>query len=183
MAEFFNLFLNNTAMKKAGIVYFKIGLFISLNLLISAVSFAQNTLNFSGSWAFNESKSNLGDGGFRMISQTITITQDEKIFKLERSFTGQDGTERKTSETYTLDGKQSVNPVFNTTKKSTAVWSADKKSLQISSEMVFEMNGEKNEIKTVEVYKLADSDKTLSIDSQSTSSMGERKAILVYSKN
>lgn len=160
----------------------KSGLFIALSFLLSAVSFAQGAANFSGSWAYNESKSNLGEGGFRMISQIVTITQDEKSFKLERTFTGQDGEERKMSETYTLDGKQSVNPVFNTSKKSTAKWATDKKSLTVSSVMVFEMNGEKNEIKTVEVYKLANADKTLSIDSQSTSSMGERKATLVYDK-
>ena len=160
----------------------KSGLFIVLSFLLSAVSFAQSAANFSGSWAYNESKSNLGEGGFRMISQIVTITQDEKSFKLERTFTGQDGEERKMSETYTLDGKQSVNPVFNTSKKSTAKWATDKKSLTVSSVMVFEMNGEKNEIKTVEVYKLANADKTLSIDSQSTSSMGERKATLVYDK-
>ena len=169
-------------MKNKRLIYLSISLVITFNLLISAVSFSQGAANFSGSWAFNESKSNLGEGGFRMISQKLTITQDDKSFKLDRSFTGQDGEERKTAETYTLDGKESVNPVFNTTKKSTAAWSADKKSLTVSSVMVFEMNGEKNEIKTVEVYKLADGDKTLSIDSQSTSSMGERKAIMVYDK-
>jgi len=169
-------------MENKRMFYLKSGLFVALSLLISAVSFAQSAANFSGSWAFNESKSNLGEGGFRMISQKLTITQDEKSFTLERSFTGQDGEERKMSETYTLDGKESVNPVFNTSKKSTATWATDKKSLTVSSVMVFEMNGEKNEIKTVEVYKLADADKTLSIDSQSTSSMGERKSTLVYDK-
>jgi len=169
-------------MKNKRMFNMKSGLFIALSFLLSAVSFAQGAANFSGSWAYNESKSNLGEGGFRMISQIVTITQDEKSFKLERTFTGQDGEERKMSETYTLDGKQSVNPVFNTSKKSTAKWATDKKSLTVSSVMVFEMNGEKNEIKTVEVYKLANADKTLSIDSQSTSSMGERKATLVYDK-
>jgi hypothetical protein len=160
----------------------KSGLLIALTLMISSVSFGQGAVNFSGSWAFNESKSNLGEGGPRMVSQTLVIVQDATTFSLERAFTGQDGTERKMSEKYTLDGKESVNPVFNTTKKSTATWSADKKSLTVSSNMVFEMNGEKNEIKTVEIYKLADGDKTLTIDSQSTSSMGERKATLVYNK-
>jgi hypothetical protein len=158
------------------------GLFSALIIVTSSVSFGQSAANFTGSWAFNEAKSNLGEGGGRMVSQTLTIAQDASTFSLERAFTGQDGTERKISEKYTLDGKESVNPVFNTTKKSTATWSADKKSLTVSSAMVFEMNGEKNEIKTVEVYKLADADKTLTIDSQSTSSMGERKATLVYNK-
>ena len=152
-----------------------------VSMFLTSLSYAQAPVNFSGSWAYNESKSTVGEGGMRMISQKLTITQDDKTFKLERAFTGQDGTERKMEETYTLDGKESVNPMFNTSKKSTAVWAADKKSLTVSSVMVFEMNGESNEIKTVEVYKMPDAS-TLSIDSQSTSSMGERKATMIYDK-
>ena len=154
-------------------------LFIMVSLMVSSISFGQ-AANFSGSWAYNESKSNVGEGGGRMISQTLVIVQDATTFSLERAFTGQDGTERKMSEKYTLDGKESVNPVFNTQKKSKAVWSADQKTLTVSSVMVFEMNGESNEIKTVDVYKLSGSELTL--DSQSTSSMGERKSTLVYTK-
>lgn len=169
-------------MKKKSTFFLKSGLIITMNLLMTGLLFGQSAANFTGSWSFNESKSNMGEGGFRMISQTLAITQDEKSFKLDRSYKGQDGEERKTTETYTLDGKESVNPVFNTSKKSTATWSADKKSLTVSSGMVFEMNGEQNTIKMVEVYKLTDGDKALSIDSQSTSSMGDRKATLVYDK-
>jgi len=181
ITEFLNL-ININVMKNKLSFTLKNGLFIAVTLLISSVSFGQGAANFSGSWAFNESKSNLGEGGGRMVSQTLVIVQDAATFSLERAFTGQDGTERKMSEKYTLDGKESVNPVFNTTKKSTAIWSADKKSLTVSSIMVFEMNGENNEIKMIEVYKLSDSEKTLTIDSQATSSMGERKATLAYDK-
>lgn len=160
-------------------VNLKRALLIVASVMISSLSFGQ-TANFSGSWAYNESKSNVGEGGGRMISQTLVIVQDATTFSLERAFTGQDGTERKMSEKYTLDGKESVNPVFNTQKKSKAIWSADQKVLTVSSTMVFEMNGESNEIKTVEIYKLSGNEMTL--DSQSTSSMGERKATLVYIK-
>lgn len=96
-------------MENNRLFYLKSGLIVALSLLISAVSFAQSATNFSGSWAFNESKSNMGDGGFRMVSQKLIIVQDEKVFKIERAFTGQDGEERKTSETYTLNGKGCVN--------------------------------------------------------------------------
>ncbi len=155
--------------------------FFAICILLSSASFAQ--VNFSGSWAFNESKSNLGEGGFRMFSPTISITQDANTFTIERTYTTQDGEQRKTTEKYSLDGKESVNTVFNSTqKKSTATWAADKQSLKVSSSMVFEYNGESNEIKTVETYKLADGGKSLSIDSQSTSSRGERKTSLIYDK-
>ena len=168
-------------MKNMKQVILKSMLLFMTGMLLTSLSFGQAPVNFSGSWALNESKSNMGEGGGRMVSQKISITQDDKTFKLERAFTGQDGTERKMEETYTLDGKESVNPVFNTSKKSTAVWAADKKSLTVSSVMVFEMNGESNTIKTVEIYTLPAAG-TLSIDSQSSSSMGERKATLVYDK-
>jgi len=162
-------------------IYLKSGLIIVLSLLLSAATYAQSA-NFSGSWAYNESKSKLGEGGFRMISQKLTITQNENSFSLEKSFTGQDGTERKSTETYTLDGKESVNPVFNTSKKSIATWSADKKSLTVASEMTLEMNGDKMEIKTTEIYSLNDAEKSLSLNTHSTSSMGDRTATLVYDK-
>ena len=169
-------------MKNRIISNLKRGLFIALSLLFSAAIYAQSSANFSGTWSYNESKSNLGGGGTRMISSILVISQGEESLNLERTFTGQNGEERKMSENYKLDGKESVNPIFNTSKKSTVKWSSDKKSLTISSVMVFEMNGEQNEIKTVEVYSLADSGATLSIDSQSVSSMGERKAMLIYDK-
>jgi len=168
-------------MKNKKLLIMKSMLFLMVSMFLTSLTYAQAPVNFSGSWALNESKSNMGEGGGRMVSQKISITQDDKTFKLERAFTGQDGTERKMEETYTLDGKESVNPMFNTSKKSTAVWAADKKSLTVSSVMVFEMNGESNTINTVEVYKLSDA-ATLSIDSQSSSSMGERKATMVYDK-
>jgi hypothetical protein len=162
--------------------FLKGGLFLAISLLITSSSFGQNVADFSGTWAYNESKSNLGEGGFRMISQTLVIAQTDKTFTLDRTFTGQDGEERKMSETYTLDGKESVNEIFNTTKKSTAIWSPEKKSLTVTSVMVFEMNDEKMEINTIEEYKLTGDGKNITIDSQSKSSRGERKATLVYDK-
>jgi hypothetical protein len=151
----------------------------AIGLLITSLAFGQ--ANFTGSWAFNESKSNLGEGQFRMYSPTLTITQDANTFSIERSFRNQDGDEMKTTEKYTLDGKESVNPVWNTSKKSVATWSADKNVLTVTSSMVFEFNGESNEIKTVENYSLTDG-KLMTIDSKSTSSRGERVTKLVYDK-
>jgi cytochrome oxidase assembly protein ShyY1 len=155
-------------------------LIVSISIFITALSFGQ--ANFTGSWALNESKSNIGEG-FRMFAPAIAITQDANTFTIERTYKGQDGQERKSTEKYTLDGKESVNTVFNNTqKKSTASWSDDKQSLKVSSAMTFEFNGESNEIKTVETYKLADGGAGLTIDSQSTSSRGERKMLLAYDK-
>lgn len=166
-------------MKNRRSFYLKSGLFIALSLLISSLSFGQGAASFSGTWAFNESKSNLGEGGSRMVSQKIVIVQDAATFSLARTFTTQDG-EREMKEKYTLDGKESVNPIFNTSKKSIAKWSDDKKTLTVSSVMVFEANGENIEIKTTEVFTLAGS--VLTINATSVSSRGERKTTLIYDK-
>jgi hypothetical protein len=167
-------------MKKRFEFYIKRGFLLLTGLIISSSLFGQ--VNFTGNWAFNETKSNVGEGGTRMVSRKITITQTENSFTIERYFIDRQGQERKTTETYTLDGKESINTIFNTEKKSIATWSDDKKSLNVSSQMVFEMNGQKNEIKSVEVYSIDDSSNILTINSHSTSSVGERKTLLVYDK-
>lgn len=148
--------------------------------LFSTMAFGQ--VNFSGSWALNESKSNFGDSRFRMASPKLAITQDASTFTIERTFVTQDGEERKMTEKYTLDGKESLNPMFNSQKKSVATISADKKVLNVSSSMTLEFNGETNELKTIENYSLSDDGKTMTIETQSTSSRGERKYTAVYDK-
>jgi hypothetical protein len=157
---------------------------VALFYLILNSTFAQQvSTNFTGTWAYNESKSNQGESGFRMAALKLVITQDASNLTLERTRVRQSGEEMTTNEKYSLDGKECTNTVFGTTtKKSTVTWAADKKSMTISSKMVFDMNGESMEIKTVEIWKLADANKSLIIDSSSTSSRGETKVTLVYDK-
>lgn len=148
--------------------------------LLSTLTFGQ--VNFSGSWILNESKSKFSDSRFRMASNKLTITQDASAFSIERTFVTRDGEERKTTEKYTLDGRESLNPMFNSQKKSVAIWSSDKKVLTVSSSMTFEFNGETSELKSVENYSLSEDGKSMTIDTQSTSSRGERKYTAVYDK-
>ena len=72
--------------------------------------------------------------------------------------------------------------IFNTEKNSIATWSVDKKVLTISSNLIIDMNGQKNEIKTIEIYSLSDGNDLLTIDSRSSSPMGERRNILVFDR-
>ena len=117
-----------------------------------------------------------------MLAKKLNIIQGENSITMEKIFNSMDGDERKITDTYTLDGKESVNPIFNTTKKSIAGWSADSKSLKVSSVTVFNLNGEANEIKTVEEYSLGDDGKTLIIEVSTKSPRGERQATLVYDR-
>ena len=138
---------------------------------------AQGTkANFSGTWALNEGKSTLpqgGTGGQRMGGREFTVKQEANL--LTQTRTGQDGTTRTTK--YSLDGKESVNTFGEFESKSTAKWSADGKSLTIITKSNF--NG--NERTSTAVWTLTDA-KTLSIVSTRQGQNGEVKTTMVYDK-
>lgn len=139
--------------------------------------------NFAGSWALNESKSNFGGSQFRMAATSMAITQAANLLTVESTSPGRDGGEMKTSAKYTLDGKVSENPAFNSTRKSTATWSADKSALTIVSTMTFDMGGETRDMKTTETWKLAEGGKMLTIESvRPGRDGGEMKTTAAYDK-
>ena len=147
----------------------------------TAATFAQK-VNYSGTWALNEGKSNLGENRFR-ASLKITASQDANSLNLERLSKGRNDEDRITKEKYILDGTESENTVFQTTvRKSKTAWSADGKVLTINSVMTFERDGEKTEMKSSESWKLSEDGKTLTIDSSMTTPNGEVKQTRVYDK-
>jgi hypothetical protein len=155
------------------------GLFVLFTVPISAQT---GTINFSGNWALNESKSNLGDGPFKMAASTLTVKQEGNNLSTERAMSGPDGQEMKMTAKYTMDGKVCENSgMMDMKTKSTVIWSADKKSITIASVTIFNMNGDNMEMKATEIWKL-DGDKTLKIDATNTTPDGEMKTSLVYEK-
>lgn len=149
--------------------------------MTTSALFAQT--NFAGSWTFNESKSNFGDSQFRFAATSLVVIQDANTLSVESTIPGRDGEEIKTSAKYSLDGKISENPMFNTTRKSTVAWSDDKSSLIIASTMTFDMNGETREMKTTETWKISEGGKLLSIESVRTGpDGGEMKTTAAYDK-
>ncbi len=139
--------------------------------------------NFSGTWALNESKSNFGDSQFRFAATSMVVAQDANALSVESTRPGRDGGEMKATAKYTLDGKISENPMFNSTRKSTVTWSPDKSSIIIASTMTFDMNGETREMKSTETWKLAEGGKVLVIDSvRPGREGGEMKTTAAYDK-
>ncbi len=151
-------------------------------LLPSTVK-AQAKANFGGTWAFNESKSTVGDaGGFRRPAKQITVKQERNNLNADRLVANRDGEESTQTSKYTLDGKECSNTRSmggnDIVSKSILTWSADGKALTIASSTDF--NG--NVRKATEVWKLTDA-KTLSIASTSTNRDGQEvKSTLVYDK-
>jgi len=149
-------------------------------MLASAGLFAQS--NFSGTWAFNESKSDFGDSQFRFAATTMVVTQAGNVLTVESTMPGRDGGEMKTTSKYNLDGTVSENPMFNTTRKSTVAWSADKASMTIASTMTFERDGESREMKSTETWKLTEGGKVLMLESVRPGRDGEMKITVAYDK-
>lgn len=138
--------------------------------------------DFSGSWTFNESKSTLGEGPM-MSATSMTINQQTDLISIDLVQPSFDGGEMKRSEKYTLDGKESVNKgMMDSSIKTITTWSDNKKELNFAKAIVFDMNGEKMEIKITDVWIISDDGKTLTVKSAMSSSMGDTNQVLVYDK-
>jgi hypothetical protein len=142
--------------------------------LISSVAIAQ-TVNFTGTWKLNSSKSKLGEQ-FSMAPKEIIIVQNGNELNVERhsSFQEQEFT---TKDKFTLDGKECVNTGWqDTQKKSTLTWSDDK--LTIKCVTKFSIND--GEMIVTELYKMDGAN--MVIGSSSSSSFGEMTETMVYDK-
>ena len=113
-----------------------------------------------------------------MVASKLTVKQEGNSLSIERLAKTRSGEDFTFEEKLTLDGKECENTIFERTRKSIAIWSDDGKSLTISSKMVFN----EFEISTVEIWRLIEEGKSLSIDYKSTSSRGERKGTYIYDK-
>jgi len=151
-------------------------------LLISQLSAQNGSVNFSGTWVLNESKSKLGDGPFRMAATVLIVKQEGNSLSIERTMNGPDGQEMKMAGKYTLDGKECENTgMMDMKTKSKVNWSADKKSVSIASVTVFNMNGDNMEMKSSEIWAL-EGDKILKIEATNDTPDGEKKTSIVYDK-
>jgi hypothetical protein len=147
-------------------------IFLFTAVFFTTVVFAQ--ADFSGNWTLNSSKSKLGERSFAPKSVTIVQSKADISIETKSEFNGE---ERVRKSKYTLDGKECTNKGFRDMDvKSTAVWSADKKSLTITSKVSMD-NGD---MTMKAVYKMDGSN--LVVESSSSSSYGDRSETQVFDK-
>jgi hypothetical protein len=150
-------------------------------LAIPSISFAGDKVDFTGEWALNEDKSDMGEGrGFAAFK--IVVKQEGNTLTIERTRSGRDGEERTNSETLTMDGKENTNEGERGSSTSVVTWSDDGTTLTIKATREFNRQGETFEMNSTEVWTLTGDGKILSIQSDISSSRGERSATLVYEK-
>lgn len=147
--------------------------FLVTAILFSVVVSAQPDM--SGTWVLNKSKSKL-QAEYSMAPKDMTVSQKGNDFSYDKHSDWQ-GQEFTISDKFTLDGKECVNKGWmDTQKKSTAVWSDDKKSLKIISKLPMQ-----DETMTItEVYKLDAGN--LVIETKASSSYGDFEETQVFEK-
>lgn len=144
-------------------------------LFISVLVSAQG-VDFSGNWKLNSSKSKLGDQ-FSMAPKEIIVVQKGNDLSLEKHSEFQDQ-QFTINDKFTLDGKECINDGWmDSKKKSTVVWSADKKSLKISSKIAMQDGGE---MTISEIYKMDGGN--MVVEMSASSSYGDMSETQVYDK-
>jgi hypothetical protein len=131
---------------------------------------AQTGTDFSGTWVLNESKSTQPEGGFRMAPVSMVITQDGINLTVERTSNGPNGDEFKSTAKFRYNVRKSI-----------VKWSPDKKSLVFDHSMTFERDGQTNEFKSSETWKL-NADKSLAVETVFNTPNGEMSSTNVYDK-
>ena len=159
-------------------------LFIFSFLMISFVTYAvPKKVKFSGGWTLNKEKSNIGEYGEMIAATKLIINQKGKKLAIEKQRTSMEGESYTYTEKYTLDGKECENTIPEIAKmKSTANWSEDKKSLTITSTILFEWEGNEMEVKTIEILKFTEDGNSLSINQNISTEYGDLENTLVYDK-
>lgn len=159
-----------------------LSLAVMLALLVPGVINAQSgKTNFSGTWAFNAEKSNLGDGGQGggrgFGAGDMKVTQEGDNLTVATTRPGRDGGDPVTTTMkYTLDGKESVNTSQRGESKSIATWAPDGKSLTIKTAQTF---GDRT-MNSTQVWTLNGAN--LQIARTMTTQNGDMKTTMVYDK-
>jgi hypothetical protein len=144
--------------------------------------FAGDKIDFSGEWSFTEEKSELDDMGTQFLPTKLVITQKGNDLSVQRVFEREYEDDWVVEEKLTLDGKECKSEFWNSPRVTTANWSKDDDTLVLDTKIVFERDGETNEVTTNEVWSLKEDGKILAIKHVSNSAWGERKVTIAYEK-
>jgi hypothetical protein len=152
-------------------------------------SMTQDHVNFSGEWKLNESKSEIAQfplcifGGDRMRSKTMKIASQADFLTVDVARPAPGGMLLTRQEKLTFDGKESEATYVGTPReKSAARWSDDGQTMTVNSVRSFDPNGKTADFKVIEVWKLFNGGKSISIQVISSSLSGDKTMKLVYDK-
>lgn len=156
---------------------------------------ATGGVNFGGTWSLDKAKSQgLDPRMANAESVTCVITQDDKTLSIEWKITGGQapaggpgggggmGRGPAGPQTYSLDGKETTSEAMGGTNTTKATWSADGKTLELSSVRAGNFNGNEFKFTSVDKLSLSDDGKTLTVNRHRESQRGTQDSTLVFTK-
>jgi len=158
----------------------KFSLFILFIFTLNPVLFSQNNTNFTGTWTFDLSKSDLGEGAkYWSGEEILDIIQDASSIKIIKTAVIPGSESNSKTDVYKFDGKELIQKEdFGTTKKNIS-WSEDGKILIINTLT----SSSNREYLIIDSYSLSQDSKTLTIKNYSkNSATGEATLKMVYNK-
>jgi len=157
-------------------------LLVMTMILTSIVIFyCAATMTFSGDWSMNEEKTDM-EGGNQMLPAKLIILHKGNDLSVERFYVREWEDDFTYKEELTLDGVECESSIFNFPRKSVASWSKDGKMLTITSNTVFNWEGNEFEINTIEKWNIEEEGNVLSVNFTSDSPQGERNGTIIYEK-
>ncbi len=150
-------------------------------------SMARDRADFSGKWKLNESKSELGQFGvgdkvcldWLAASKTMKVAGHANFLTVDLPSSSRGGALVTRREKLIFDGKESDITFLGSIRKKSAVrWSDDGETMTVNSVLYYT----NTEIKVIEVWKLINDGKSISIQSNSNSTFGKNSMDLVYDK-
>ena len=173
----------------AGVIYFQV---------LAQQKNGTHRANFSGEWKSKESISMGGnivclyDEGDRMLSKTMTITEQADFLTIEVPNSSPGAALATSQEKLAFDGKESeINHGRERGKKFTLKLSADGQTMTVNSivhlmtAVPFSINTQKQQfVYVTEVWKLSNDGKTISVQANAKSTLfgGERSWKTVFDK-
>jgi hypothetical protein len=158
---------------------------VFISLCSSVTLEAQAPVDFSGTWEFDKAASSPGT-----VHATFEGAVMRKITQSASKFTYRDTYVRSgsddwstTDEVFNLDGKEQIKKDGANSRKKSALWSADKKTLTLTYKETYMEKGVAKELLAADSYKLSDEGKTLTIETFSKNQVtGETKTASVFRK-
>jgi len=154
-------------------------------LMVGFWSVSAAPANFSGTWSLDKAKSEGLQGRMANVDQTWVVTQDAKTFTVEASFSGGEQPIPSQKRTYNLDGSETTMDVAGRMPGKAALkakWQDDGKTLELSSVLKTNFQGNDVTITTTEHWELADGGKTLKVHRVQESPRGTQDSKLTFAK-
>jgi hypothetical protein len=143
-----------------------------LTLVPFGTALAQGKPDFSGTWALDTARTDLGGGQKARASVTIAVRQTPATLSIDRNLGS-----RPETAVLKLDGSESVNKLpSGAEKKSRARWTGS----TITADSVTET--QVGTVKSHDVWSLSADGKTMTLEVTTQSSSGEKQQKLVYGR-